>query len=868
MLVNSNSWNNNKRGGCIIFKAYPNSKKFYLITAKHNIFQNEDHLAYAEPTKDISDLEIKVFKEDQDYVKIDYFYKQAFFFKDSENLFYLDLSLIIIDNDFGNLGALKIYDTEDGKQSRHDYCTAGYPSYIENQTQAKNTLMFYYLKPISLHKNNIEQVINEDGSLNFYDDEYDFSGNLRGMSGSGVFLLGKNGEIALRSVIYKAIPTNRFECVKIDDILDQINEKLCELGLASDQIQITSHLLSVNDEIFSLSELAEIENIRKLIESSSQLKIEDIKTPEDIRKKAKSLNKTYITLKQNIDELSYSYAHLALFAHREKMQLARTRFFSKAIELNPNHVTAFSLEKLEYQKNKTIKIKDINELNPTDAIGINKKYRQLLNLENNEANIIKLTKEAIEKLSYLDHTPDTQILIDDFSNKLNNIYNQDKSIKPIFKYQKLADFYHKIPQKYSAALYYNQLALEIINFTNNSIIYKEESEKIEKRITSLNKLTKPLSADELCEIEELAKSISLQEEDQTIKDLLHKLSYEISKLKETNSEQEEIARDIINSLLSLHIQNQNLINHTQDNKINVDIANGNNIEIKTIANSITNLIKSTPEKYEIQIDEKTRNELSLIIEEPNTSLIKTLDKLNEIVDDTKNYISESEKSLNILASHEKDELSNIRQEIKSTLDKLLAQQSLLATEKNEVLSYLKNSEKRMLANIHKLDIDNQRKIEVLDFIKDRINQLNNRVQVITFTQNKNHSTLIKSSNNATEELHKIISICQYLEESLLNSTSDYKNEFKSIKSGQIRIEHTLLTKTVEAISGFQRNQETLTSLTDDHSRLEDILLHKTINTPSKQRVSLRTKVFLVIYCISMFTIAIYFMNKYGLLDLS
>jgi len=163
-------------GGCTIFKASISSEKCYLITAKHNIFPDGKNSEHTDTPFDISHLVIEVHNEGENKETIIPFKNSAFFFKNEERLETLDLALIIIQNPLKHINELKIYDTDDEKQDTHIYYTAGYPKYLESEN-IDHMCEFYRLKPISKHKNNIEQVVNPDGSINFT--ENDFVDNLR-----------------------------------------------------------------------------------------------------------------------------------------------------------------------------------------------------------------------------------------------------------------------------------------------------------------------------------------------------------------------------------------------------------------------------------------------------------------------------------------------------------------------------------------------------------------------------------------------------------------------------------------------------------------------------------------------------------------
>jgi uncharacterized protein YlxP (DUF503 family) len=841
-----------------------------LLTAKHNFFTEEENSSYKENYFSTYNVKIEILQDDKSFGNIDVFQEKVFFFENCESNELLDIALIIINSNLENIPSTSVYDTTNENYNKHIFYTAGYPSYIK-ETDTKNTLQFYNVNPRSNYKNDIERVINTDGSINFYD--YEFPEKLKGMSGSGVFLVGKNGEIALRSIIYKAIPTNQFECVKIDEILDQLNTILSSFEL--NNIKTNIKPLSINDEVFNLEELADIQNIRDRITQTSKLNTNDISTADHIREKAKELNKEYNSVKKEIEDLSYQYAHLALLAHDKEMQLAKNRFFKRAIDLNPNHITAFSLEKSEYQKNKTTK--EISEITPNDANGIYKKYNQLIDLEKDYRNKVRLLKEAINSLSYFENTSESGLLIDTLAIQLNNFYDQEKTTKVVFKYQELADFYHGIPQKYSLALYYNQLSLEIINLFTNPSLYNNISSKIVEKIKSLEKIEYPLSSDKRIEVKNKAKTLFSEEEDKGIKEILDKISYEIFTLKSKEHEQKEITKEIIESLISLHIQNQNIANYTRDNKLDIDTSNHNNNEIKESTSTIKELISKIPEKYNIQIDENTRSELRSIIEEPASAISSTLNKIDVITDKASTYVENAENSFNTLVKHGKDDLLIINSSIQENLSSLSEQKIKLENDKNEVLAFLKSSEKRLLAHIQKLELNTKRKNDAIAFIQNKIYGLQKLVSKALLVQSDNHSDIIELSNKSTQELKQITLACQQLEKQLQESL-DYTSDIESIKRAQTRVEHTLVTKTSEALFTHAQYHDDIIAIKHNQNRFEESLLNQTNHAlKNYERIvdynirnpplSFGKKVLLALYFIIMISSATYFIVNYGLLDL-
>ena len=789
----------NINGGCVIFKSSSNEKKCYLLTAKHNFF-NEDHSEYTDMELDTNKITINVSSDNENYQEIEAFENKVFFIKNQSESSLLDIALIIIDSDLENILDLKVYDTFDEQYNKHIFYTAGYPYYI-SETDTEKTLQFYAVKPISKHKNEIEAVINPDGSLNFYD--HDFPDKLKGMSGSGVFLLGKNREIALRSIIYKAIPTNQFDCIKVDEVLDKINQIITNNGFS--QIQVISKPLSINDELFNLSDLANIEELKNFIQTTSNLE-KDIKTAEQIRKKAIVLNKEYHDVKDAIDQLSFKYSHLALLANDEKMQLATIRFFKKAINLNSEHITAFLLQK--DQKNKSLK--EINKSEPKDFKGIYQKYNAITqqNSDLDDENKITLLKEAIEELSYLTTDAEIDCAIDEFSQRLEKLYQKNKTIKMVFKLDDLAKFFHKVPQKQQDALHYNHLVIETICLFLNPKIYNDLASAAKERISYLEKSDLPhLSDYEIQQIKQEAKHLFQTEEDQSIKEILEKISHELTSLNSRNVDQEDISKDIINSLTSIYLQNNQIEVQTQKHQLDIQASNNNTIELKEILNKI-------PEKYEIQLDDTTRNELLHIAEEPLSMVNATLQEVNQVSIQTRTHIDDAEKSLKVLSYLNKQELEDFHHKAQITLEKASEYHKKLINDKDELLVFLKRFENRIISNIQQIFITTQEKDAIIRLIQQSIAQLNNNLKTLDFhNAKKNNKYFYFSKQN---DMTDIQYTCLDLENKIAKIISEHEiNHVDFIKSSIQQNQTDFLEKIISVAHHFiQKNNEKIQSLTD------------------------------------------------------
>ena len=359
---------------------------------------------------------------------------------------------------------------------------------------------------------------------------------------------------------------------------------------------------------------------------------------------------------------------------------------------------------------------------------------------------------------------------------------------------------------------------------------------------------------------------------------MHKLSYEISQLKETNFEQEEVARDIINSLLSLHIQNHKLISQTQDNKINVDIANQNNITIKDTADSITQLINKIPEKYQISIDEQTKYDILDTIQSPLDDFSSKIDKVTQTTDAVNEIINHAEKQLSFIKQEGIKDLEAIKSDVQKRLTAFEQQEVQISAYKNEVLDYLKASEHRMLERIEQLYLNDTAKNEAIQVVQDSISQLEKTLLNTFASESK-----IQNYNNFSinKKIETVLNACRNLESTVITQTNDilsYSKDIDLVKNQQNALEDSLIPQTAQALAGLTQNQELLTHIRTNQYRLEHSLLthtqhalnnyqniinHQTIKPP----LSKSKKIFLDVYSIVMFASVLYFIIRYGLLDL-
>ena len=489
-----------------------------------------------------------------------------------------------------------------------------------------------------------------------------------------------------------------------------------------------------------------------------------------------------------------------------------------------------------------------------------KKYDKLIKIENNQNEIKELLKEAIKELtphlakehSNLVEEQDSktaQLKITDYCIKLERIFHENKTQKPIEKYIEIANFYfenHLIKRSFK----FYSISSELLRKSPNNDYNNNLTTNIEQTLTEIKEKNKDY--DFLVDIQEAqktAKAIIEEDEDKETKEVIFKLYEEITTLKNKEQLRDEFYKELLDTLLSLNISIDKQIIQNRDSNLKIKQSNTNIGSFSTLLNNLENQLNEIPERFDIKIDNKTRSELSSIIEEPAETIRSTLNKINVIVDNTERYIKTSDESLKILVKHEQEGLALIHKNIQGGIDTLSQQQDKLKIDKNEVLEFLKASELRVLAKIHKLDISTQRKNKTIDFIQEKISQLQKLVNTATIIQSNNHSDIIKSANNITKDLKQIIIACQELEKSVLGqlkNTLDYTDDITMIKRSQNRFEHSLLNQTKNAFANYEKITE--------YSNIRPSL-------------SFGQKVLLSIYFIIMTACAIYFIVNYSLLDL-
>ena len=479
----------------------------------------------------------------------------------------LDIAFIVIKPTdfvpFNNIDVLEIYNAYDNDQPGAKNVAAGYPSHVGNNKADEVIIESYNVQPNSMNEDYLsEKVIHPDGSLNFYDG--DFIGKLQGMSGGGIFTIGKNAKLALRSIVFAANPPNGFECVRVDTVFDSINERIKKINDGFPRIEFSSKILLEN-EIIDLDEIAEYSYFRNIISKNSNLDVSSIGNIDDIYRESKELDKIFRKSKSDISDLSYKYAHLAVLASERGMRLATTLYFKKAIDLNPEHTVGLLTEKAERESRADL----LKGLTPKNILDLQRKYTELLKSTSGPTEKIRVIKEALkESLSIKGDKSEKDRFRMAFFSLLDKEVESDNTLKSFYKYKDLAGFYLFNLQEFGKAFYYYKLASFLLQKSIGGSPSAEDKDEISKKIEFLEKNIKLEDLD-LSLIEEAADLIIKSEEGESIKQLLERILNELSHIKSTNVGRD----DALNSLLQDSFLNQIRVNEqiiqAKENKIDV-----------------------------------------------------------------------------------------------------------------------------------------------------------------------------------------------------------------------------------------------------------------------------------------------------------
>ncbi len=677
------NWGSETWGSGIAFRPKKDSQFMYLLTARHNFFEHRKYDATSD-TLDLCDFEVRISLGSIKNTLLKIANEDIYFFSRNSDGNFIDIAFIAIkitdDISLHDLDVLEIYNAYDNDQSKVRNIAAGYPKHAGNNLTGNVVMQRYSMQFNSMNEDDFsERMVNPDGSLNFYDG--DFIGGLQGMSGGGVFTIGKNSKLALRSIIFAAIPPNAFECVRIDSILDRINEKIKKTNNAYPKIEFSSKILLEN-EIISLDEIIEFEYFRNIAREKSSLSVTAIKSNDDIHRESRSLNKSYHDNKKDMDELSYKYAHLAVLACERGMRLATTLYFKKAIDLNPEHTVGLLLEKAEREGNSDA----LRNFTPKDILDLERKYNKILTKTEGSSERISIIKESLEEIIKVkdkkNNSADRVRVMKYFSSLLDEEVKVSKRLKPFYRYKDLADFYLLNLQDGSKSLYFYKLASCLLR---NSVGYnssKEDEKEIFERIEFLERKLK-LDDEALLSIEQEAGSIIRNEESQTIMQSLQVILDDISQIKKTNIGRDEVLDSLLQDVFINGMKINKQIIQVNENKIDVATLNAVVGEFDTVTNEFKEQARS--------VCSSINNSLADIQGEIDklASVNKTVSGVNDAID------SMNSRDLSVV-----DEVKNVTAEISA-------------------------SERRMVGLLNSMSVDDDTRKNIQTSIADAVGKLTN-----------------------------------------------------------------------------------------------------------------------------------------------
>jgi hypothetical protein len=440
----------------------------------------------------------------------------------------LDIVILKIDNNsmpiIDKTKKIKLYMGE-----FNDCAIAGYPKSLKG-TKSEIIQMS---NPDEIDATSISFQIKAKEPLNsFENSEMD---NLKGLSGSGVFKRGIDGEIFLVGIQYKYMRTIYLECLDIRQLVKEIQSQIGKELLLGEYPFFEELGIDVKKLNFeSLENTFKInKEIRKIQKSSNQYQflLEDNRTN-------RKLEKDYHNLKKEMREVAQRYFYQGKIFVDNKDMLRAYNSFSRAIELSPEYKIYLSKDAFkksvltDEQEKARDKLRD--EVKPSidsviyeqvlrDNIESNKKnnnyedlefnYRELLSFY--YTNFLKYRREIIDLLKKLakiklfnkkpieaerilfeakshlenDNKEDIDILLIELY--MSETYIQDNSVSYKELYQKLLDLQQKIPKRSDYYIFISKTLnqIKIYNSYSNDC-FIEHLERQRREIHGLKSLNK------------------------------------------------------------------------------------------------------------------------------------------------------------------------------------------------------------------------------------------------------------------------------------------------------------------------------------------------------------------------------------------
>jgi hypothetical protein len=310
-----------------IFKPEDESIILYILTSKHNFFEDKSYSTNdlslstqkftIEITHELSGKNINIKNQEIHFFEPDIL--------DDSSKKHIDLALLIVDINEDSkdllIDTISVPD-DNNKIDTYDtrYSLFGYPHYKNFKGEKE---VVHYKLEFSQNSSDFyfESIFkNQNGFIGF-DESDNHQEELNGISGSPIFLLSKNHKPYLHSITFGTSNFNEIKAIRINTLLDKINDRILKINEKYPEIQSSSSIILSNEKL-SFNELNEFEDFKEKIRLNSDLLDFLSKESEsDINIKSTSLQLSECNRKLNeqCDELSYRYAHLAhLLIHNSR----------------------------------------------------------------------------------------------------------------------------------------------------------------------------------------------------------------------------------------------------------------------------------------------------------------------------------------------------------------------------------------------------------------------------------------------------------------------------------------------------------------------------------------------------------------------
>jgi hypothetical protein len=882
----------NIRFGCsgVIFKSNTDARIDYLLTAKHLFFPKDiygEENYFKKVTQNKIPLEpekLTLIRYSREKLTISNYANYAYFPQNPES----DIAIIPLKLHENTTHSLKIFDFDNTEYEKINFLIAGYTK-ESKESKLPIKLKSYEVQHVSFEE---DQSKEESGiaklrskmvlAFGSRDTVYK---SLNGISGAGAFVCDHQEAISLAYIVSGVDDINTFLCTRIDMFIDELN-----LLLESQEVQDNFPPLETNTEVFIEDEYLKFEefsdfsfledSIKTNAESASNklLKSSLIDYNHDFQKEVAKLHKEHRELRNLENTLSYLYAYYAILANKNKKRHASAILFKKAIELNPKHQQAFVLQKAKKDDN-TEKMQMASE----SVEDIKNTCLEKIKNEINHHIKRETIKDAIFKINITNEDANfKEERINTLLQELNKSYEQDITLKDTYKYYAIGQYYHSIANHYEKKpdvfgenldkYDYSFLYLTISKLLlDESYIFEEDHElrgATDELLTDIvekvknKKVIEQLAVDEVEKILNARQNKNAKQTLAEIKEILLSIGYDTLQLKQSNSDERLLISTIKNRTAKIH---ENLIaQNLKNNQHHLDIDQTNK-NIKLITEASENLkeqIEKTPDKYQIFLDAETKKEIKDTIDSQLYETVSKLDQVSEISEKIQDYVTNAESHLNTILHEEKISLEEKNTQLSSVIKKLEESQISVDDMKTHTINHLKSSEKRMIARLNQLNINERTQYRAVQVIQESISQLQRNVKAIKMESPfKNKHEKIHSLRSEIEE---IINTCQNLESRILarlDDTPSYHTDIDFIKRSQTRFEHALLPKVMKALDTG------INFRTNELNNYEAIPEQDNITLPS---FSSRRKILLIVCLIILFVSIGYILLKfsnYSLLDL-